>query len=206
MLICGMVLLLAFLLALTPNQARKRPLGSDITLEGFVTVPSGAFQSFMSDNGFVLSDAITGIYVATDNKGYRSLGSAVEVTGTLADNGHGLLILKARSIRPQKGRRLIQPWPLEGNSLTELDEGKLLKATGVVLRLTDDLPYGYKLWLKLPAGGEIQVFLPPATRPTGDLLTPGNHIEVIGFCAQYDRVYEIVPRSAKDLRPLPTKR
>jgi hypothetical protein len=193
-----MLPLLVLLLALSPHQARRLPLGSEITLEGFVTVPSGAFQSFMDDNGFVLGDATTGIYVATNDKGYRSLASAVEVTGTLADNGHGLLVLKARSIRPQKGSRLIQPWTLESNSLSELHEGKLLKATGVVLRLTNDLPYGYKLFLTLPKGGEIQVFLPPAARPTDDLLTPGRRIEVIGFCAQYNQVYEIVPRSAND--------
>ena len=197
---------LVVLLALSPEQARKLPLGSDITLKGFVTVPSGAFQSFLDDNGFVLGDATSGIYVATDDKGYRSLGSAAEVSGVLADNGHGLLVLKARSIRPRRGSRLIEPRILESNSLSEFHEGNLLKATGLVLRLTNDLPYGYKLFLKLPKGGEIQVFLPPAARPTDDLLTPGRHIEVIGFCAQYNSVYEIVPRSAKDLRPLRTKR
>ena len=193
-----MLPLLAVLLALTPHQARSRPEGSSITLEGHVTVPSGIFASFMGDNGFVLGDHITGIYVATDNRGYRSMGSAVEVTGTLADNGHGMLILRARAIRPQKGRSLFKPWPQERAALGEFYEGKIVRTEGEVLRLTSDLPYGHKLFLR-HAGGELQVFLPPGTRPAEALLAPGRRLQVTGFCAQYDKVYEIVVRSAKDV-------
>jgi hypothetical protein len=198
-----MLLVLTLFLSLTPYQARSRPVGSDITLEGFVTVPSGVFSSFMGDNGFVLSDKITGIYVVTDNKGYRSLGSAVEVTGRLADNGHGLLVLRARSIRPQKGRSLIRPWKMDSPALHEVYEGKLVQAQGEVLRFSDDLPYGHKLFLRLASGKEMQVFLPVGTKPDAALLAPGRRLEVVGFCAQYDQVYELVVRSPKDLRVLP---
>jgi hypothetical protein len=195
-----MHLLLALLLALDPREARKRPIGSDITVEGFVTVPSGVFSSFMGDNGFVLGDSVTGIYIATDNTGYRSLGSAVEVTGRLADNGRGLLILNARTIRPQKGRSLIKPWTLDGPALSEFYEGKLVRAKGEVVRFQDDRPYGSKLILKLPAGGELQVFLPVGAKPEDAMLTPGRKLEVTGFCAQFGRVYELVARSPKDLK------
>ena len=101
--------LVLLLLALTPHQARQRPLGSTVTLEGNVTVPSGVFGSFMNDNGFVLSDPLSGIYVVTQNRAYRGLGSRVRVIGTLADTGHGLLVLRAVSITSEKGHRLIKP-------------------------------------------------------------------------------------------------
>lgn len=196
-----MISLWLLLLALEPHEARKRPVGSQITLTGFVTVPSGVFSSFRQDNGFVLGDVVTGIYVATDNKGYRSLGSAVEVHGTLADDGHGMLIFRARRIEPLKGRRLIRPWKHDGQALSEFHEGKLLETEGEVVRYASDLPYGNKLFLQRD-GREIQVFLPAQVRLPEELVKPGRRLRVVGFCAQYDRIYEIVPRSVKDVKGL----
>lgn len=196
------------LLALTPHQARQRPLGSTVALEGNVTVPSGVFHSFMNDNGFVLSDPLSGIYVVTQNRAYRSLGSSVRVIGTLADNGHGLLILRAVSITSEKGHRLIKPWPVSGPRLDEFYEGKIVQTEGEVIRIEDDLPAGHKLFLHPgpPApsapgpGAEMQVFLPPSVLVDPALLTAGRRLQVTGFCAQYGQTYEIVVRSHRDLR------
>ncbi len=196
-----MIPLLTLLLVLTPSQARKRPLGSTLHLEGHVTVASGLFSSFMNDNGFVLGDANNGIYVTTQNPGYRSVGSLVEVHGTLADNGHGLLVLRALDIRPQRGHRLISPWKIEREVIDEFYEGKLVQTEGEVIRLENDLPAGHKLFLRRGAGPELQVFIPPAVKLDTALLTPGRLLKVTGFCAQYDRIYEIVVRSAKDFKP-----
>jgi hypothetical protein len=187
------------LLSLDPHVARQRPIGSWVTVEGFVTVPSGLFSSFLGDNGFVLGDGITGIYIATDAKTYRSLGSAVEAKGMLADNGHGMLVLRASTIRADRGRKLVKPWKHESDKLDEFYEGKLVETEGVVTRFVPDRPYGDKLFLKRGAD-ELQVFLPVGVRPADEMLKPGQAIRVVGFCAQYDRVYELVPRSAKDFR------
>ena len=200
--------LVLLLLALTPHQARQRPVGSTVTLEGDVSVPSGVFRSFMNDNGFVLSDPLSGIYVATENRAYRSLGSSLRVIGTLADNGHGLLILRAVSITSEKGHRLIKPWPVSGPRLDEFYEGKIVQTEGVVIRIQDDLPAGHKLFLhparpasSAPgAGPEMQVFLPPSVPVDPALLTVGRRIQVTGFCAQYNQTYEIVVRSHHDLK------
>ena len=188
------------LLALTPHQARQRPLGSTVALEGHVTVPSGVVGSFMNDNGFVLSDPLSGIYVATGNRAYRSLGTSLRVIGTLADNGHGLLVLRAVSISAQKGHRLIKPWPVSGPRLDEFYEGKIVQAEGEVIRIENDLPAGHKLFLRPGPGPEMQVFLPPSVQVDPALLTAGRRIQVTGFCAQYNQTYEIVVRSNRDLK------
>ena len=191
------------LLALTPHQARQRPLGSTVTLEGNVTVPSGVFRSFMNDNGFVLSDPLSGIYVATENRAYRSLGSSLRVIGTLVDNGHGLLVLRAVSITSEKGHRLIKPWPVSGPRLDEFYEGKIVQTEGVVIRIENDLPAGHKLFLHPSRPGssqEMQVFLPPSVEVDPALLTAGRRIQGTGFCAQYGQIYEIVVRSPRDLK------
>ena len=191
---------LVMLLALTPHQARQRPLGSTLALEGNVTVPSGVFGSFMNDNGFVLSDPLSGIYVTTENRAYRSLGASVRVIGTLADNGHGMLVLRAVSIASQKGHRLIAPWPVSGPRLDEFYEGKIVQTEGEVIRLENDHPAGHKLFLRRGPGPEIQVFLPPSVKLDAALLTAGRRIQVTGFCAQYNQTYEIVVRSHRDLK------
>ena len=190
--------LLILFLALTPHQARQKAIGSTVTVEGHVTVASGVFRSFMNDNGFVVSDAIGGIYVVTDYRAYHSLGSDVRVIGTLADNGHGLLVLRAVSITSGKGHALVRPWKVERPQLDEFYEGKLVRAEGEIVRLVSDLPYGHKLILRR-GGSELQVFLPATVMPDPGLLTAGRKVEVTGFCAQYDQTYEIVVRSARDL-------
>lgn len=191
----------ALLLALTPHQARQRPLGSTVTVDGFVTVPSGVFNSFMQDQGFVLNDPISGIYSQTQNKGYRSLGSAVEVRGELAEE-HGLLVLRARHIRLKRGHRLISPRRIELSQVDEIREGQIVRLEGEVARpLVDDLPAGYKLFLRGAGTNEVQVFLPPSVHPDPAMLTPGRRLEVTGWCAQYNQTYEVIVRSARDLQP-----
>ncbi len=197
-----MLLLILTLLSLSPQQARQRPLGSTVVVDGFVTVPSGVFRSFRQDEGFVLGNDITGIYVATQNRGYRSLGSAVEVRGQLADD-HGLLILRATDIRPKKGRSLVRPRRITLAQVDEAHEGQLVRLEGEVARAPlNDLPSGHKLVLKDPQG-TVQVFFPATVVPDLALLRPGQRVRVTGWCGQYDQTYEVVVRTAKDVKALP---
>src|SRR5262249_45104903 len=71
--------------------ARALPLGTVVTVEGSVTVPSGVFASSFFDEGFAIQDLTGGIYVSmADNLGLRFRQEA-RVTGTLTDSG-GLLV------------------------------------------------------------------------------------------------------------------
>lgn len=75
-------------------EARSLPLGTVVTIDGAVTVPSGAFSSSTFDQGFAIQDRTAGIYVSTpDNLGFAPR-QQVRVTGTLADTVlPGLLVL-----------------------------------------------------------------------------------------------------------------
>src|SRR5689334_10241750 len=75
-------------------EARALPLGTVVTIDGSVTVPSGAFSSSAFDQGFAIQDHTGGIYVSTpDNLGFAPR-QQVRVTGTLADTVlPGLLVL-----------------------------------------------------------------------------------------------------------------
>ena len=45
-------------------EARSLPLGTIVTIDGVVTVPSGAFSSSTFDQGFAIQDRTGGIYVS----------------------------------------------------------------------------------------------------------------------------------------------
>lgn len=190
----------ALLLALSPHVARKRALGDSVTVEGWVGSNSGAFSSLMNgDNGFMLSSPATGIYVTTKSKAFYSVGTELEVKGILADDGHGLLTLRAYSIRRVKGRRLIKPDSMPLSHVSEATEGRLVCVEGEVARpLVSDLPYGHKLFLTRD-GAELQIFLPAQVRPDAALLTPGRTLRITGFSWQYNKTYEVVPRSVRDI-------
>ena len=46
------------------GEARSLPLGTIVTVQGSVTVPSGAFSSSTFDQGFAIQDRTGGIYVS----------------------------------------------------------------------------------------------------------------------------------------------
>ena len=169
-----MLLILTLLFAMSPYTARQRPLGSTVTVEGFVVVPSGKFRSFMGDNGFVLGNSVTGIYVATDKKGYWSMGTAVEVHGVLRDD-HGLLVLHPFDIREGKGRELVRPRKITLSQVDEAREGQLVQIEGEVARApASDLPAGYKVFLR--GSPEVQIFFPATVPPDPALFTPGRMV------------------------------
>jgi hypothetical protein len=64
------------------GEARNLPLGTVVTIDGSITVPSGAFSSSTFDQGFAIQDRTGGIYVSVpDNLGFE-LRQQVRVTGT----------------------------------------------------------------------------------------------------------------------------
>ena len=75
-------------------EARSLPLGTVVTIDGSVTVPSGAFSSSTFDQGFAIQDRTGGIYVSVpDNLGLTTR-QQVRITGRLADTVlPGLLVL-----------------------------------------------------------------------------------------------------------------
>src|SRR6185369_11655767 len=73
-------------------DARALPIGAQVTLDGTVSTPSGAFSSSFFDVGFGLQDREAGIYVSVQTDPQLVPGDRVRVTGVLADS-YGLLIL-----------------------------------------------------------------------------------------------------------------
>jgi hypothetical protein len=180
--------------------ARHLPLGTVVTVDGSVTVPSGVFASSFFDEGFAVQDRTGGIYVSmADNLGLKVRQQA-RVTGTLADSG-GLLILIPSSDADVKvhGRGPeVEPLWVHTGAISEATEGLIVRVVGGITRLEDDAPFGQKVFVN-DGSGEIRVFINVGTGISVSGLAPGQLISVTGFSGQFID-FEIDPRFPSDIR------
>jgi DNA/RNA endonuclease YhcR with UshA esterase domain len=186
------------------ESARAKPAGTEVTVEGYVTVPPGAFSSAMGDEGFALQDDTAGLYVKLDTKESFGLGAHVRVTGTM-DAQNKLLILKTTTseIDSLSGTQTVTPVKVDTGKVDASVEGSLVRVEAQVSQtFTDDSPYGYKLYVN-DGSGEVQVFVHIsagiAKEPLQQLVV-GDTLHVTGLAARYEDTFEIAPRDASDLQ------
>jgi hypothetical protein len=188
-------------------DARNAPLGTVVTVEGSVTVPSGSFTSSTFDQGFAIQDETAGIYVSTAFDSGLNFHHRVRVTGTLADDGFGLLVLRPASeadVVKIPGASQIVPAEVATGDVSEATEGLLVEVSGTVTRIVDDLPYGYQVFID-DGSGETQVFIPASTGINPfkiPFIEVGSQISAVGYSAQFLGQYEVLPRFRGDIHPV----
>ena len=189
----------------TIAEARALPLGTVVTIDGSVTVPSGAFSSSTFDQGFAIQDQTGGIYVSTsDNLGFAPR-QQVRVTGTLADTLlPGLLVLvdvtdvKAHGSGPKVAAR-----PVTTGGVGEATEGSIVRITGTITQpIVNDLPFGFIIVVN-DGSGDVNVFVCASTGIDVSGLSQGQTIEVTGFSGQFADHFEVDPRFQSDIRVVP---
>lgn len=191
--------------ALTIATARTLPLGTVVTVEGTVTTYSGAFATSTYDQGFAVEDATAGIYVSTADNPILDLNQRVRVTGVLADDGVGQLVIKPASLADvdrRPGFGLVFPSHEDTGDIGEATEGSLVKVHGEVTRIVNDIPYGYKVYID-DGSGETQIFISAATgiNPLRiRFIQVGQEIRVVGLSSQFLAEYEVLPRLAIDIQ------
>lgn len=183
-------------------EARGLPLGTVVTIDGSVTVPSGAFSSSTFDQGFAIQDRTGGIYVSTsDNLGFAPR-QQVRVTGTLADTLlPGLLVLVDVTVTKAHGSGpKVRPLPVATGEVGEATEGSLVRITGTISQpIVNDLPFGFIIVLN-DGSGEVNVFVTASTGIDVSGLSQGQTIEVTGFSGQFADHFEVDPRFQEDIR------
>src|SRR5262245_32618211 len=126
--------------AISIAEARNLPLGTIVTVDGSVTVPSGTFaSSAVPDQGFAIQDKTGGIYIsASDNLGL-TMRQQVRVTGKLADTVFpGLLVLvDVTETKIHGSGPKIQALPVATGDVGEATEGKLVRITGTITQPTE---------------------------------------------------------------------
>jgi DNA/RNA endonuclease YhcR with UshA esterase domain len=180
--------------------ARQQAHKTTVTVLGLVTVPSGDFSSSSGDEGFAIQDQTGGIWVSVPKNPNLKVGQLVQVTGVLGVSAAKLQIVPAAP----SGVRV-----LPGTEL-RVATGRVGKATlGFIITIegtvtaqgaVPDKTYGYKVYLN-DGSGPAQVYLNLTTDidPHSPDFKPGTKLRVTGFGNQYDKAYEVDPRSKKDI-------
>ena len=185
-------------------EARSLPLGTIVTIDGVVTVPSGAFSSSTFDQGFAIQDRTGGIYVSVpDNLGF-SLRQQVRVTGKLADTVlPGLLVLvDVTEVKAHGSGPKVRPLPVATGDVGEDTEGQLVTITGTITQpIINDLPFGFIIFIN-DGSGEVHSFVCASTGIDVSGLSPGQTIEVTGFSGMFANDFEVDPRTQSDIRIL----
>ncbi len=181
---------------------RSLPLGTVVTVDGSVTVPSGDFSSSTFDQGFTLQDRTGGIYVSIATDLGLSPRQQARVTGRLADNGTGVLTVVVASTNDVKvhgkGPKVEPRW-VHTASISEATEGLLVQVVGTLAGpIEPDPPYGTILHLD-DGSGPIRIFVCTSTGIDLSGLAPGQHVSVTGMSYQYID-YEVDPRFQSDIR------
>jgi uncharacterized protein YdeI (BOF family) len=186
-------------------EARSLPLGTVVTIDGSVTVPSGAFNSSTFEQGFAIQDHTGGIYVSVpDNLGF-GLRQQVRVTGELADTVQpGLLVLtQVTDVKAHGSGPKVQALPVATGAVGEGTEGKLVRISGTITQpIFTDLPYGFIVFIN-DGSGEVHSFVSASTGIDVSGLSQGQTIEVTGFSSQFGASFEADPRTQDDIRILP---
>ena len=186
-------------------EARGLPLGTVVTIDGSVTVPSGAFSSSTFDQGFAIQDHTGGIYVSVPVSQGFGLRQQVRVTGELADTVlPGLLVLiNVTDIKAHGTGPKVQALPVATGAVGEATEGKLVRIRATITQpILNDLPFGFQLFVN-DGSGEVHVFVCASTGIDVSGLSEGQTIEVTGFSGQFAADYEVDPRTQDDIRILP---
>ncbi|WP_438029998.1 DNA-binding protein [Sorangium sp. So ce233] len=189
--------------ALTVAEARALAEGSTVTVEGFVTVAPGTFNSATEEQGFAVQDATGGIYVSLPDALDLDLDVRVRVTGKLGQTAQQTVLnADAAAVTVLGGIGPVEPTFVTTASVGEQVEGLLVLVKGTVTRaVEDDQPYGFKVYID-DSSGETQVFVHIVDgQPVIDVasLAVDQAISVTGLAAQYEATYEVAPRHAGDL-------
>src|SRR6476659_2581287 len=108
---------------ITIAEARSLPLGTIVTIDGSVTVASGAFSSSTFDQGFAIQDRTGGIYVSVaDNLGFAPR-QQVRVRGQLAESFGLLILTNVTDIKAHGSGPKVQPLPVTTGAVGEATEG-----------------------------------------------------------------------------------
>jgi hypothetical protein len=188
----------------TIAEARAFAEGKTATVEGFVTVVPGTFNSATGEQGFAIQDDSAGVYVSLTDLIDLPLDQHVRVTGKLAQVAQQTVLMIAKEgVTKLDGPKAIVPVEVKTGDVKEAVEGKLIQVTGKLTKVVqDDAPYGAKVFID-DGSGETQVFVHiVAGKQVIDTASfvVDQTITVVGLGAQYEAAYEACPRMASDLK------
>ena len=130
------------------RKARDLPIGSEVRIQGVISVASGKFSS-STPFGYALQDNTAGIYIIDSippMQGEFRLGELVEVTGILEESNNLLVIKEVKALKKGK-EEIISAIEVKTGDVNESTEGMILRTSGTIDSLYSDLPLDTKYTL-----------------------------------------------------------
>lgn len=179
------------------EAARSAPEGTEVTVEGVVSVPSGSYDP--NDMGFAIQAGNVGIYVHDSLGGDYALGQVVTVTGTVGNSFGQVYGVFPSAIEVTGSHPVHAAKPTDTGAVSEATEGTLVRVRGTVTdAVFDDAPYGWIFHVD-DGSGALTVFVYTGTGIDVSGIEPGDELEITGFSGQFIDHYELNPRSQGDI-------
>ena len=189
-------------IAIAIGDARAMALGTVVTVEGSVTVPSGLLSSGGTlDQGFALQDRTGGIYVSVQTNLGLTLRQRVLVTGQLASSNGFLILVPASTgdVEVHGRTPTVRPIWLRTGSVGPANQGLLVRVVGTITQpLAPDPPFGTQVVVD-DGSGPLRIFVNTSTGIDLSTLAPGQLLSVTGLSDEF-QTPEIDPRFQTDLR------
>jgi uncharacterized protein YdeI (BOF family) len=183
-------------------NARKLALGTEVIIEGTVTVASGTFRSSFSDYGFQVQDKTSGMYITIKTDPHFTVGQRVRISGKLTETALKFQIVETDEKRVQVLPGTVRPKPtaIPTGKIEEPMIGNLIKISATVSKpLVEVAPYGFRVPVD-DGTGEIVAYISTSTGISAKELVPGQQVELIGVAGQFNQRYQIYPRSPADVK------
>jgi len=183
-------------------NAKKLPLGAEVTIEGTVTVASGTFRSSFSDYGFQTQDKTGGMYITIKTDPHLTVGQRVRLTGKLTETALKFQIVETdeKGIQVLSGAARPKPISIATGRIDERMIGKLIKISATVTKsVVEVAPYGFRVPVD-DGTGEIIAYVSTSTGVSTKELVPGKQVELIGVAGQFNQRFQIYPRSPADVK------
>jgi hypothetical protein len=163
-------------------DARSATIGSRLAIGGVVTAQAGRLGTPAL---IAIQDATAGIVVRlADTSPRPSVGTWIELTGTLADP-YGQLELRAITGFRTVGPAVVpDPAPVDGASLGEGVEAQLVVVEGVALGRPVKSTSGDLTFVVSTAHGQVRVAADASAGLTTNAAGTGDHLRVIGVAGQ----------------------
>lgn len=183
-------------------SAKKLSLGSQVAIEGTVTVASGTFRSSFDDYGFQIQDKTSGMYITIKTDPHLTVGQRVHITGKVTETALKFQIVETdeKGIRVLAGTPRPKPISVRTGKVDDAMTGKLIKIAAKITKpVVEVVPYGFRVPVD-DGTGEIIAYVSRSTGISSKDLVWGQQFELTGVAGKFNNHFQIYPRSPADIR------
>ncbi len=190
------------------REARAKPLGSAVTVQGYIATPPGRF-AFTAGSEIWVQDSTGGIAsfpVPTGDSLTFPLGQLVEVSGILSSNSGQLQIgatATPPTVRARTGSSIVVPLSQTGAQVNaRTNDGRLVRLNNFLVTVVQTGTATAFNVTGTADGATITVRVSgTATGLTRANFVVGNSYSVVGVLSQFNTAAQIKPRFRTDVTP-----